>query len=395
MSSVEVAVVGGGVIGLSVAWCAARAGFSVSLSDLGSPHAGSRVAGGMLAPVAEAWHGEETVTAQGVEALVLWPEFAAALGVELFNKGTITVATSPGDLADLRRIVELFNNPDVESLNNPQVGSLTARGVGSLNNPSVGSLNNPGVELLNSRAIRQLEPSLGPAVRGGMFVPGDLAVDNRELLSALRKACVEAGVKFESTVDDSALEARPATTTTRPATTTTQLAAATTQPATTTTHRAVTVIAAGAWSGNLHPALKDVIRPVKGEILRLAWRPGTLPPPTRTIRGSVSGRSVYLVPRHDGIVVGATQYEAGFDTDVTVAGVRDLLRDAETVLPGIAEYALTEAAVGFRAGSPDNVPVVRWLEPGVIAATGHHRNGLLLAPHTAREVVELLKGGSS
>ncbi|WP_414672477.1 glycine oxidase ThiO [Lentzea sp.] len=328
MSSVEVAVVGGGVIGLSVAWCAARAGFSVSVSDLGSPHAGSRVAGGMLAPVAEAWHGEETVTAQGVEALALWPGFAAELGVGLFNKGTITVGTSPGDLADLRRIVGLFNNSEVE--------------------------------LLNNRAIRQLEPSLGPAVRGGMLVRGDLAVDNRELLSALRKACDDAGVTFDSTVDGR-----------------------------------VTVIAAGAWSGALHPALKDVIRPVKGEILRLSARPGALPPPTRTIRASVSGRSVYLVPREDGLVVGATQYEAGFDTDVTVAGVRDLLRDAETVLPGIAEYALTEAAVGFRAGSPDNVPVVRWLEPGVIAATGHHRNGLLLAPHTARLVVELIEGGSA
>lgn len=328
MSSVEVTVLGGGVIGLSVAWCAARAGFSVSVRDLGSPHAGSRVAGGMLAPVAEAWHGEETVTAQGVEALALWPAFAESLNVGLFNNGTITVGTSPGDLADLRRIAGLFNNSEVE--------------------------------LLNNRAIRQLEPALGPAVRGGMLVPGDLAVDNRELLAALRKACLEAGVTFDSTVDGQ-----------------------------------VTVIAAGAWSGSLHPALKDVIRPVKGEILRLTWRPGSLPPPTHTIRGSVSGRSVYLVPRKDGVVVGATQYEAGFDIDVTVAGVRDLLRDAETVLPGIAEYALTEAAVGFRAGSPDNVPVVRWLEPGVIAATGHHRNGLLLAPHTARLVVELLKGGSS
>ncbi|MFD9703457.1 glycine oxidase ThiO [Lentzea sp. NPDC059081] len=324
----EVAVVGGGVIGLSVAWFAARAGFSVSVSDLGSPHAGSRVAGGMLAPVAEAWHGEETVTSQGVEALALWPEFAADLGVELFDQGTITIGTSPGDLADLRRIVGLFNNSEVE--------------------------------LLNNRAIRQLEPSLGPAVRGGMLVRGDLAVDNRELLFALRKACVDAGVTFDSTVDGR-----------------------------------VVVIAAGAWSGSLHPALRDVVRPVKGEILRLSWRPGALPPPTRTIRGSVSGRSVYLVPRKDGLVVGATQYEAGFDTDVSVAGVRDLLRDAETVLPGIAEYALTEAAVGFRAGSPDNVPVVRWLEPGVIAATGHHRNGLLLAPHTARHVVGLLQGGSS
>jgi glycine oxidase len=287
-----------------------------------------------------------------------------------------------GLVASGDRDVELLNDPSVGSFNNLGVGSfndrdarlLNSQRVGLFNDRPVGLLNDFGVELLNSRAIRQLEPSLGPAVRGGMFVPGDLAVDNRALLSALRKACVGAGVKFESIVDSKATEVRPATAQAR---------------------RTVTVIAAGAWSGSLHPALEDVIRPVKGEILRLTRRPGTLPPPKHTIRGSVSGRSVYLVPREDGVVVGATQYEAGFDTDVTVAGVRDLLRDAETVLPGIAEYALTEAAVGFRAGSPDNVPVVRWLEPGVIAATGHHRNGLLLAPHTARLVVELLEGGSS
>jgi glycine oxidase len=318
LSSVEVAVRGGGVIGLSVALAAARAGYSVSVSDEGSPHAGSRVAGGMLAPLTEAWPGEEAVVAQGVEALAMWPAFASSIGVELFTAGTLAVGTQPGDLADLRH----------------------------------------AGELLTSREIRALEPSLGPAVRGGVYAPGDLAVDNRALLSALWKACAEAGV--QSDVDGK-----------------------------------IQVIAAGAWSGRLHPALRDVIRPVKGEILRLTHRPGALPPPKHTIRALVSGRPVYLVPRTDGLVVGATQYEAGFDTDVTVAGVRDLLRDAETVLPGIAEYALTETAVGFRAGSPDNIPVVRWLEPGVIAATGHHRNGLLLAPHTARLVVELLEGGSS
>ncbi|GLZ32802.1 glycine oxidase ThiO [Lentzea sp. NBRC 105346] len=325
--TVEVSVLGGGVIGLSVAWFAARDGFSVNVHDLGSPHGGSVVAGGMLAPVSEAWPGEETVTAQGVAALARWPGFAAELNVELFNNGTIVVGTLPGDLAELRRIEGLFNNGEVE--------------------------------LLNNRAIRQVEPALGPAVRGGVFAPGDLAVDNRELLSALRKACVETGVTFNSNVDGR-----------------------------------FTVIAAGAWSGALHPALKDVIRPVKGEILRLTRRSGALPPPTHTIRASVSGRPVYIVPRNDGVVVGATQYEAGFDTDVTVAGVRDLLRDAETVLPGIAEYALAECAVGFRAGSPDNVPIVDWLEPGVIAACGHHRNGLLLAPLTAARVLELLKGGT-
>ena len=248
MSSVEVAVRGGGVIGLSVALAAARAGFSVSVFDDGSPHAGSRVAGGMLAPLTEAWPGEEAVVAQGVAALALWPSFAASIGVPLFTAGTLAVGTQPGDLADLRH----------------------------------------AGELLTSREIRALEPSLGPAVRGGVYASGDLAVDNRVLLSALWKACREAGVV--SSVDGR-----------------------------------VTVIAAGAWSGELHPALKGVIRPVKGEILRLTHRSGALPPPRHTIRALVSGRPVYLVPRDDGLVVGATQYEAGFDTDVSVAGVRDLL----------------------------------------------------------------------
>jgi glycine oxidase len=107
----------------------------------------------------------------------------------------------------------------------------------------------------------------------------------------------------------------------------------------------------------------------------------------------VEGRPIYLVPKENGLVVGATQYEAGFDPAVTVGGVRDLLRDAEVVLPGIAEYELVEAAAGFRAGSPDNLPVTRWLEPGVLAATGHHRNGLLLAPVTAEAVLALLREG--
>jgi glycine oxidase len=139
--------------------------------------------------------------------------------------------------------------------------------------------------------------------------------------------------------------------------------------------------------------LESVIRPVKGEILRLAARRGALPPPTRTVRAHVEGRPIYLVPRDGGLVLGATQYEGGFDSAVTVGGVRDLLRDAEVVLPGIGEYELLESAAGFRAGSPDNMPVVGWLEPGVLAATGHHRNGLLLAPITARTVLALLHEG--
>jgi glycine oxidase len=153
----------------------------------------------------------------------------------------------------------------------------------------------------------------------------------------------------------------------------------------------VAVIAAGAWSARLHPALARVVRPVKGEILRLRARRGSLPPPRHTVRALVESRPLYLVPRPGGeLVVGATQYEAGYDTEVTVAGVADLLADARRVWPSLGDYALVESAAGVRAGSTDNRPVIDWLEPGVLAATGHHRNGLLLAPVTAERVLELV-----
>ncbi|MFI9010343.1 glycine oxidase ThiO [Actinosynnema sp. NPDC053489] len=325
----RVTVLGGGVIGLSAAWYAARDGYAVRLVDLGSPHGGSWVAGGMLAPITEAWPGDEDVLALGVESLELWPEFARSLGVALGPAGTLAVAV---DRADVEVLDQLRAYLD-------RMGRSAQR--------------------LTGRELRALEPGLG-AVLGGLSVPGDVAVDNRALLRALRGACAAAGVDFaEGPAGDTD----------------------------------VTVIAAGAWSRDLHPALRDVIRPVKGEILRLSARPGALPPPRHTIRAHVRGRPVYLVPRDDGFVLGATQYEAGFDGDVTVGGVRDLLRDAEVVWPGVAEYGLAEAAAGFRAGSPDNAPVIAWLEPGVLAATGHHRNGLLLAPVTARRVLDLLREG--
>ncbi len=330
MSASAVTVVGGGVIGLSVAWFAARAGFPVEVVDRGSPHGGSWVAGGMLAPVTEAWPGDEDVLALGVESLALWPEFAADLGVPLSRAGTLAVAVDPADAEVLEQLCGYL----------AKLGRSATR--------------------LTRRELRALEPGFGPQVRSGLSVPGDLSVDNRALLQALREACKSCNVSF---TDESTMDSK------------------------------VTVIAAGAWSRDLHPALREVIRPVKGEILRLTARPGALPPPAHTIRAQVSGRPVYLVPRADGLVLGATQYEAGFDPDVTVGGVRDLLRDAETVWPAVAEYALAECAAGFRAGSPDNLPVVDWLEPGVLAATGHHRNGLLLAPVTARRVLALLREG--
>ena len=330
----KVVVVGGGVIGLSVAWrLAAR--HDVTLIDPTPARGASWVAGGMLAPVTEAWPGEEDLLDLGSDSLDRWPGFAADLGIELHTRGTIVAAVDAADAAQL----------DVLA------GFLAQRG--------------REVDGLTGRALRRLEPTIGPSVRSGLHVPGDLAVDNRELLRHLSSSARDAGVEFvrESVRAVDQLDCD------------------------------VTVIAAGAWSGALHPALTSAVRPVKGEILRLRARPNALPPPTHTVRALVESRPVYLVPRAgDELVVGATQYEAGFDDEVTVGGVRDLLTYAERVVPGIAEYGLTECAAGLRAGSRDNLPLVGWLEPGVLVATGHHRNGLLLAPITADAVCALVAG---
>ncbi|MFC7341194.1 glycine oxidase ThiO [Saccharopolyspora griseoalba] len=346
----HVAVVGGGVIGLSIAWKAAAAGYRVRLIDPAPASGASHVAGGMLAPLAEAWPGEEELLELGSASLELWPEFAdelaRAAGREsgLRREGTLMIGVDTADRGELDGVA----------------GHLADLG--------------RSVTRLTGRELRKLEPSLGPAVRGGLDVPGDLAVDNRVALEALRAAAAAAGAEF---VAEAATRVRPGAVDLADSAVECDLA----------------IISAGARSGTLHPALAERIRPVKGEILRLRRRGTALPPPVRTVRGPVHGRPTYLVPRADGgLVLGATQHEVGFDTEVTVGGVRDLLGDAETVMPGIAEYELVEATAGLRPSTEDNLPIIGELEPGVLAATGHHRGGFLLTPVTVRAVLAMLRG---
>jgi len=336
----SVAVVGGGVIGLAVAWRAAAAGHAVTLFDPAPGRGASWVAGGMLAPITEAWPGEEDSLRLGEESLRRWPAFAEQLAADggdpgLSTAGTVVVALDRGDADQLAVLAEYLG--------------------------SVGR----AVEPVTGRQLRKAEPGLSGSVRAGLLVPGDLAVDNRKLLTSLRRAASRHGVVFreERVVEIADLD------------------------------HDVVVIAAGAHSASLHPVLKFAVRPLKGEILRLRAHRKTLPPPTRTVRGIVEGRPIYLVPRADGeLVLGATQYEAGFDETVTARGVRELIECAERIFPGIGEYELTETAAGLRAASVDALPFIGELGDGVFAATGHHRNGLLMAPVTADAVVAWLAG---
>lgn len=390
-------VVGAGVIGLSCAWRAAAGGWTVTVVDPAPARGASWVAGGMLAPVTEAWPGEEELLDLGLESLQRWPRFASDLAAAagsppgLRGEGTVVAATGAGDRAEL--------------------GSLAA---------FLGRLGRE-VDQLTGRELRRLEPALGPDVRGGLSVPGDLAVDNRAFLAALRAACDRAGVRTvqhavanvcqdgdhvagvrlapadacrgpSASSLSAALAAGPAALAPPDSAAGLDRVSATADPADIAAD--AVLICAGAHSGLLHPALAGLVRPVKGEIVRLAHRGTALPPPTRTVRALVDGRPLYAVPRDGGgLVVGATQYEAGFDTDVTVAGVRDLLRDVERVLPAVAEYALVETAAGLRPGSPDNRPLIGALgSDGLFVATGHGRNGMLLAPVTADAVLAMLGG---
>ncbi|MFD4368547.1 glycine oxidase ThiO [Rhodococcus sp. NPDC058521] len=333
----SLAVVGGGVIGLSVAWRAAQCGWSVRVHDSASGSGASRVAGGMLAPLSEGWPGEDAVLALGAASLERWPDFGKELEVgadlSLFTStSSLTVALDGADVGDLRTIADWVGAQGYD------------------------------MEILDRQQVRELEPALGPKVRLGLLAHSELAVDNRLLLRALRENALAAGVEFvtENVRDLDSVEADQI------------------------------VLASGRAAPSLWPSLP--VRAVKGEILRLGTRPGVTPAPGRTIRGTVHGRPAYLVPRADGIVLGATQYESGEDTQVTVSGVRNLIADAEALMPAIGEYELKEAAAGLRPMTPDNLPLIGRVSDRVVVAAGHGRNGILLTPVTADAVVALLNG---
>ena len=155
---------------------------------------------------------------------------------------------------------------------------------------------------------------------------------------------------------------------------------------------AAVVLSSGAWSGRadwLPEHARPPVRPVKGQVVELRTRDGAAP-----CERIVASERVYLVPRPDGrLIVGATSEEQGFDTAVTAGGVHELLREAYRLLPDVAEMELVDAIAGLRPGTPDNLPRVGpGAIEGLVLATGHYRNGILLAPLAAEAIADLLGG---
>jgi glycine oxidase len=341
---------------MAIAWRAAAAGFGVTVVDPDCGDAASLVAAGMLAPVSESLFGEDALLRLNLLAVERFGAFAASLeeatgrDVGLRREGTLAVAYDAGDYAALVRLT----------------GFRRSLGLAA--------------EELDRRACRGLEPFLAPDVRGGFLFAGDWSVDNRRYVAALGQAARDAGVRMvrgrvaglpggdRVRLDDGRVLGGDGV-----------------------------VIAAGHASGGIEglpEALRSAVRPVKGQLLRLRHPAGMPPVLSRTVRATVRGMDVYLVPRAGGeMVVGATSEERGPDRTVTAGAVHDLLDDAMTVLPVTSELILAETCAGLRPGTADNGPVVGAAgPPGVLVATGHYRNGILLSAVTADAILAHLTG---
>jgi glycine oxidase len=354
-----VLVVGGGIIGLAIAWRARQAGMSVTVLERDLAGRGtSHVAAGMLAPVAEVEFGVsgERLLELGLRSAGIWPAFAAELEAEadisvgLLRTGTLLLARDGDDARELERQLEFRNSLGL------------------------------AVRRLRPSEARELEPALAPTVRLALEAPDDHSVDPRLVLAALRRACESSGVRLREHARVARVELDGG-----------RIAGVSLQDGERMSAAQV-VLAAGPWSEHVDglPAGAGVpVRPVKGQILRLRDPAGA-----GLLERVLRFRGGYLVPRGDGrYVLGASVEEQGFSLAPTARGVYELLRDARELVPGTGELEIEELSVGLRPGTPDNAPAIgHGTAGGLIWATGHYRNGILLAPLTAELVVGLLTG---
>ena len=354
-----IAIIGGGVCGLGIGWRLAQAGRAVTVVDRGrAGMATSWAAAGMLAPQVEAEPSEEPLLALTLESRSMWADFAAEveaasdMAVDYRREGTLVVALDRDDVERLRHRYDY------------QIGLGL------------------DLEWITGAEARRREPHLARGVGAAVFSALDHQVDNRLLSAALREAYLRAGGVLRENIvvreiihrggrvtglrlEDEALAAE------------------------------TVVLAAGPWSRDipgLPEALRPPVRPLKGQMLALQ-----MPRAAPLLDHVVWGPDIYLVPRLDGrLLIGATVEEMGFDANLTAGGMMDLLRDAWEILPGVYDLPLVESWVGFRPASRDDAPILgATAMTGLIMATGHHRNGILLAPITARAVADTILTGET
>jgi len=360
VSKPSVAIIGAGVIGLGIAWRLAARGVSVAVFDKGVSGAGaSHAAAGMLAACAEAEPGEEALVTLGRVSQARWPAFAAELkqasGVDvgLRPEGTLVVALTSDDQARLSHQLTFQ-----QKLGLP-------------------------LQWISAAETRRREPHLAGKLAGAVFSPEDTQVDNRKLAAALRIAAEAAGARIREHHEVKTISSDAGRVDGIILADGTKVGAD------------VVVLAAGAWSRSidgLAPELRPPVRPIKGQMLALRMDPAA-----PLLTHVVWAPGAYLVPRLDGrLLVGATVEEKGYDTSLTAGGILTLLEAAWRVVPAVEELPIDEMWVGHRPGSRDDAPILGTGPiDGLIYATGHHRNGILLTPVTADSIAQLVLEGAA
>lgn len=344
----DIAIIGGGLIGLSIGWRLARRGLDVTVFERGTTGQGASLAAtGMLAAAAELEPGGEEHVPLSIESQRLWPGFARELeadggiSVDYREDGVLLVALGREEVERLRFRHEMQKR-----------AGLAAQWLG-------------GPE------ARALEPGLRPNVVAGIFCPGDHQVDPPNVMAALRQAFLARGGHLVE-----GCEAEPDIAGGRAVGVAALLGSCKSR---------MVIVAGGAWTKLA--GLDIPVRPLKGQSLALRSTPET-----GGLSRVVWTEQVHLAPKSDGtLIVGATMEERGFDDAVTAGGVYALLDGARRALPSIEEMPVEAIWTGFRPTSLDDAPILG--ETGIanlIVATGHHRNGYLLAPVTAAAIEELI-----
>jgi glycine oxidase len=347
------------VIGLGIGWRLAAAGCRVDVFERDVAGRGaSWAAAGMLAAGVETEPGEMALYALNCASQLLWPDFAQALEtasavpVGYRADGTLRVALTRDDAARLRAIYEFQHQ------------------------------NGIALEWLNGAEARRREPHLAPGITAAVFSAADHQADNRQVVSALIAAFRRAGGHLHEHAAISRIE-------------TSNGRATGVRMGEDFVPADIVVLAAGAWSrdvGGLPITVRPPVRPVKGQMLAL--RMDAAAPMLRHVLWTPRA---YLVPRNDGrLIVGASVEERGFDPSLTAGAVLALLEAAWRALPGTEELPIDEMWVGFRPGSRDDAPILGTCAvEGLILATGHYRNGILLTPITVETISRLILTGES
>lgn len=354
-TATSIVIAGGGIIGLATAWRLQRRGCRVTVLDAAPVSGASFAAAGMLAPVSEVVWDQPGLYPLMVASGEIYREMADAVAAEsgmdvgYIDNGTLVCA---GDAADRQTLTELMDLQHQMGMN---------------------------VSAISVRQARQAEPAIGPGCVGAVEIPGDHQIDPRKFTAALLHLLGDAvvrvnaaevlykgeravGLRDENGADHFADEV---------------------------------VVAAGLDTGaiaGLPQELNLPLRPVYGDVIRMRVPERLQPLVTRTIRGVVQGRPVYIVPRADGtLVLGATSREDDL-TGVSAEGVHQLLRDAYRLVPGILDCEITELTARARPGSPDDVPMIGCVAPGLTVSTGYFRHGILLSAIGSKLTADLVMG---